>query len=400
MEPDRRRNLRLMPLGMGICLAAMGCSLSDQSSCRCGLQCEVSGAAPVGWAEQTPLGTPEALFSAFTGTCQAPFTWDGSQFSGMVTVEPPQGQSRLTATVVLDPSSARWVTQTPEFCQSLLEVDGAVSLELAEGSVAYQQPITISASADFVLSRVGFTLQEEDFGPWVSLHKSDPASSLTMSFDMTPPAQACSGQVTLGWQKVQDGVGQGAGGPFAAWSDSGCAVGQAALSLAQPWQGVDLAGAISAAFGGARLSGTWNDGGATTLSLATSVPVTTACAETLSNGVSVVMIPVDLVATTADGRVAGLSGRGSIRATASQGGLLDLQLTLTTDLLCATEAETLSYAGADCATDSKVTAQMLFNHYVATPASDGGSLELYVYQRQSAAPAGAADRVDRLTLGP
>ena len=34
-------------------------------------------------------------------------------------------------------------------------------------------------------------------------------------------------------------------------------------------------------------------------------------------------------------------------------------------------------------------------------ATDGGSLELYVYERQSStAGSGAADRVDRLTLGP
>jgi len=33
-------------------------------------------------------------------------------------------------------------------------------------------------------------------------------------------------------------------------------------------------------------------------------------------------------------------------------------------------------------------------------ATDGGSLELYVYERQSStAGSGAADRVDRLTLG-
>jgi hypothetical protein len=355
----------------------------------------------VAWAEQTALGSPQELFSSFPGSCQTPFQWDASAWSGTLTVTPPQGLSRITATVALNPASARLVTHTPASCPDTLQIDGAATLELPEGKVADQQPFTISASAGLAPTALSFVLKEADFGPWVSIQKSDPSSTLSMPITVSPLGRACSGQVGLSSQTVSNGVGSGGGGPIASWSDTGCGVGQMGVSLAQPLQGIDLAAAIASAYGQATLSGTWSDGSTTALALATSTTVTVACAETLSNGFTVVTVPVGVLASTGDGRVHGLSGQGTIRVSVNQASLWQLELNLSTDLTCATVADTLAYTGASCAIDRQVTAQLHFTRYVSDPATDGGSLELYVYERQSAtAGSGAADRVDRLTLGP
>ena len=400
MEDNRGRAILLVALGL--CPGALaGCPASEQCS-KCGLDCKVSTTTPVAWTEQTALGSPEQLFSSFAGSCQAPFKWDGSGWTSELTVAPPQGQSTLIARVALDPASARLLTRTPAACPDLLEIDGTATLELPEGKVADQQPFTISASAGMAPVALSFALKEEDFGPWVSIQKSDPSSTLSMPISVTALGRACSGQVGLSVQTVRNGVGSGAGQvSFASWSDTGCPVGQIGVSLAQPWQGIDLAAAITAAYDQATLTGTWSDGSTTALALATSTRATVACAETLPDGSTVVTVPVDVLASTADGRVQGLSGQGNVRVTLNQASLWQLQLGLYTDLTCATTADALPYTGANCATDRLVTAQLHFNHYLTDQATDGGGLDLYVYERQSPkAGTGEADRLDRLTLGP
>ena len=185
------------------------------------MECQPSSTTPVAWTDQTALGSPEAIFSPFAGTCQAPFRWDGSAFASAIVVEPTQGASTLTATVVLDPSTARWVTQTPATCSNLLEVDGTVTLALPEGKVADQRPVTISTSAGLAPTGLALSLREEEFGPWVSIGKTDPASSLAMSITVSAIARGCSGQVILSSQRVSNGMGSGGAGPFASWSDTG-----------------------------------------------------------------------------------------------------------------------------------------------------------------------------------
>jgi hypothetical protein len=350
----------------------------------------------VAWTDQTALGSPEALFSPFAGTCQATFSWDGSGWSSL-NVEPLQGQSTLTATVVLDPSSARWVTRGSAWpCTDELRLDGTVTLELPEGNVANQHPVTMSVGEGVVPTSMSFALDESEFGPWVSIQKTDQNASLGMSIELGAVAQACSGRILLSYEARFDGGGTGATGPLASWSNTGCGVRQFAVNLAEPGQGVDLASAVSAAFDQVTLSGTWGDGSATALSLATSLPETEVCAETLPYG-TVVTVPVDVVASTADDRVRGLSGRDHVRATLNQGSVSELQLLLSTDLVCESEADTLAYALADCATVSKVTAQLIYTR--RGDPTDGGRLELYVYDRQNPGT-GGANRVDRLELDP
>jgi hypothetical protein len=170
------------------------------------------------------------------------------------------------------------------------------------------------------------------------------------------------------------------------------------VNLAEPGQGVDLASALSATFDQVTLSGTWDDGSATALSLAISLPETEVCAETMSYGTAV-NVPVDVVASTADDRVRGLSGRGNVHATLTQGSPSQLQLWLSTALVCASEADTLAYARANCATVSRVTAELGYNRYADDPTLDEGRLDLYVWDRQNPGTNGA-DRVDTLELRP
>jgi hypothetical protein len=399
-------DLRCGPLQVGLalafCLLSPGCSSSgSQRMMSESPQCRVTETTPVTWTEQTAFGSPEAVFASLVGTCQAPFSWDGSGFSGTVTAVPAQGQSTLTATVAVDSSSARWVTNAPAGCltPALLQVDGTVTLELPEGKVAYQQPVTINASSGAPPTSLSFSLQEGSFGPWVSLLKKDSQSTLAMSVQLTSPGRGCSGQIILNWQKAQNGTGSGASGPFATWSDTGCDVGQSGVSLAEPWQGVDLAATVAASFGQRTLFGTWDDGSTTTLSLSTSVPVTVACMQASSNGQAMVTMPADVVVSSSDGRVSPLSGRGTIGATPNQAGTLELQLDLSSNLRCASQTDTLAYAMADCGTDGEVIAQLSFRHSMLKPVSDGGSLTFFVYQRQSSA-GGTFDREDRLDLKP
>jgi hypothetical protein len=189
-----------------------GCS----SNCGCvEQQCQAKTTTPVAWTEQSHLGTPEQLFSSLAGSCQAPFHWADSG----ATVDPPQGQSTLTATVALDSSSARWVTYTNTgLCPEALQVDGTVTLELPEGKIADQRPVTLGASAGTVTSRLSFVLNEEDFGPWVSIRKSDPQTSFRMTIDMTTINSGCSGEIQLGSSTSQgNNATVGAVGRFAAW---------------------------------------------------------------------------------------------------------------------------------------------------------------------------------------
>jgi hypothetical protein len=167
---------------------------------------------------------------------------------------------------------------------------------------------------------------------------------------------------------------------------------------------VDLAAAVDAAFGERELSGVWEDGGATTLSLATTLNATQVCASVFNaEDIPVwVEIPVQVVASTADERLVGLEAPGTVRADMNANGSLNsLQLGTGATLVCETATDVLSYRTADCAEVQSVDVGLGLNVYFDDAAPDDeGDLELYVTLRNSTAPPGAADRVDRLVLEP
>jgi hypothetical protein len=379
-----------------LCLAC-GSSESDgkQVNTRGGDACDVISTSSVAWSDPTDLGVPSALFAPFVGTCQAPFKWDAGGLTELL-VAPVRGQSTLTATVLVDQASVRRATRSLG-CGDVLEVDGTVTLTLPEGQIASEQPVTLTASGGETPSTLRFTLKEESFGPWVSIQKVNPATTSWMTFQVSAPTRACSGTITLDYELVSGKVAMGAGAQLASWSDTGCPVGQEQVDLAQAGLGAQVAAAIATDFGQTLFAGTWTDGKPSTLSIVTSVSEPTACVEQ-SNGIRMVTVPVDVVASTADGRIMNLVSKGNVRVNANQEGLLGLQLLSSSELLCTSTVDMLAYTAVDCAQVSRVTAQLRANRYPNSPPASPTDLTLYVYDRTSEST-GVAAKVDSFRAG-
>jgi hypothetical protein len=106
-----------------------------------------------------------------------------------------------------------------------------------------------------------------------------------------------------------------------------------------------------------------------------------------------------VLASTADARVRGLAASGSIRTEVDPHQNLPwrMELSASTDLVCASEAAPLPYGRADCATDRQVSAQLSLDCNPSL-SYDGGILDFLIYRRQGS-KTGAADRADSLLLG-
>jgi hypothetical protein len=368
--------------------------------------CELVSTTSVGWTEQTDFGAPSEVFGALAGSCEAPFSWDGSGWSDMATVDPATGQSTISATVEVDKASARWVEQAPEgstldsFCEPVLEVDGKVTLELTEGTIVRAEPVTIAVDEPTPPLGIVFSLNQGEFGNWVSVETQDETAQVTMSVEMMPVSDVCTGNVTLSVAVSQGGRGMGAGqSGFAQWSETGCGVGQYAVDLDETYEGVDLPAAVQDAFDGQRFDVTWQqDGKDTKLDLALEVAETDVCAED-SGLMPIVVLPVDIELSTADGLV-DLSGRGTVRASVEDGVVQHLELWMSADFACQSEADTLPYDAVDCAGSDSMTAQFGLNYSPdgIPPYTGGELLYLYVHPRDSTSPSGAFDRVDELEL--
>ena len=279
-----------------------------------------------------------------------------------------------------------------------MQLDGTVTLDLPEGNVVRERPFTLTAS-DWELPKILTSpLNEQDFGSWVSIQKLDEVVAFSGAANVSPVARACSGQILLGYSRSQ-GAGSSAVGPLAIWSNSDCPAGSEAVDLAAPWNGVDIASAIASAFAHRTVAGTWSDGTTTTLTLTSSLPTTTACADRSSPADVQMTLPVDVLVDTADGRVRGLAGRGTIHVPVylPQSDILRLQLSFDTDLVCANDADTLAYVGADCATVRQVLARLDVD---TDPINSIANVVLafLVYERKSPKTDGAADRTDTLTV--
>lgn len=77
-----------------------------------------------------------------------------------------------------------------------------------------------------------------------------------------------------------------------------------------------------------------------------------------------------------------------------------VDLELSTDLPCASEADTLPYNAVDCGSTESMTAQLSISYFPGDnpPYTAGELLDLYVRLRDSTAPPGAFERVDQLRL--
>ena len=370
-------------------------------------RCQVVSSTLAAWTDLADAGISEQAFSAMVGTCSAPFTWDASGWTGTLTVNPPTGSSTITATVTLNQSSLRLVqtgatASAPEaykyLCRSSrFEVDALVTLALPGSNVVVDYPATLTVGDGNAPSNLQFVVDSAQFGSWLAVAQLGAGTTVMMTVEMAPINQACSGNITMTTTTSQGSSGTGfAQGSFASWSDTGCKVGTAPVDLSQPYQGVDITAAIGNAFNKTNLTAGWDDDSVTTLNLGVSVTPGLVCAEATGSN-TVVTVPVNIQANTADNRVVSLAGQGTVRASFVGGALNDLELWLSTDLTCQSTTDVLPYRSVDCGQVRSVTAQLGTNRYLNAPTQDFGRLELYVYERNSTASPGAADRVDRLT---
>jgi hypothetical protein len=375
-----------------------------------GRDCVVSSTTSVGWTESTAVGTPEEVFGTVPGTCEAPFVWDGSAWTDALTVEPALGESRITVTVDIDESSARWVESEKAAnanpiggCVPLLQVDATVTLDLPEGPVVSEQQTTLTVfSANWPEGpSIEFSVDAADVGDWVSITTANSDTTGTLDFTVASPQLSCTGKVNLRSETAGEAAVDGAdvtvtgidGGSLASWSNTGCTVGEYPVDLDEPYQGLDLRAAVQQAFGDVQLSGAWEDGGTTTMDLQTSI----AAAEVCGSDVEVV-VPVDVVADTSDGRVVSLSGFGTVQAVMYDSALMQLELWLSEELVCQSETDLLPYRSADCTSATMVTAQLGFTESFDVVVPTRGELALDVVGRDSSAAGGVAGRVDRLVL--
>ena len=382
-----------------------GPTMGDSAS-----NCQVASSTPVDWTDSADAGTTEQVLSELAGTCSAPFTWDASGWTSTLTVEPPTGSSTVTATVTLDHSSLHSVrfepaasaTQglQPSCDGSALQVDSRITLALPDSDVIENYPATITVADGSTAPNLQFVVDSSQFGNWLTVAQLGSTTTVEMTVEMSPIREACAGNITMNSLTTQGSTGTGeAQGSFASWSDSGCKVGTTPVDLSQPYQGVDIAAAIGNAFNKTNLAGSWDTGVGTTLNLGVSVASGIVCAEP-SGSYTIITVPVDILASTADSRVVSLAGQGTVRVTITGGALFDLELWLSTDLVCQSSTDVLSYRSSDCGQVKSVTAQLGSNRYFDSANADYGRLELYVYLRSSTASPGAADRVDRLTWNP
>ena len=373
--------------------------------------CQVISSTPVAWTDTADAGTTGHVLSDLAGNCSAPFTWDASGWAGTLTVNPPTGSSIVSATVTLDQSSLRsaqfgpvaTATQdVPPACDySALEVDATVTLALPGSNVIENYPVTITLADGNTSPNLQFVVDSKEFGSWLTVAPPSTGTTVEMMVEMAPIKESCAGNITMTSTTTQGSLGTGvAQGSFASWSDSGCKVGTVPVDLSEPFQGVDLTAAIGNAFNETSVTSAWDDGTSTNLNLGVSVASGIVCAQS-SGSNTVVTVPVDISASTADGRVVSLAGQGTVRATVTAGALFELDLWLSTDLVCQSSTDVPAYHSADCGQVKSVTAQLGSNRYFNSSIADFGRLELYNYQRNStASPGGAADRVDRLTWNP
>jgi hypothetical protein len=133
------------------------------------------------------------------------------------------------------------------------------------------------------------------------------------------------------------------------------------------------------------------------LSLQVAISEQEACARDYGE-ILVAVVPVDVVASTAEGLV-DLSAPGTVHVALADGAIDSLELWLSADFACHSEIDTLPYRAADCSTDERMTAKLDVTY---SPRSDSYSAEellhLFVRRRGSTASPQAFDWSGVLTL--
>lgn len=366
--------------------------------------CVAVSTTPVEWHSDAALGHDGQVFAAVEGKCEAPFSWDGSVWSNKLAMSPMTGQGTLTTAITVAHDSLRLVDYKPRPsghpfdspCGPTLEADASVTVSLDGRRIVENHPVVLQLPRGDDLSEIQFSLSQSQVSSWLTLVPAEADALVQVSVSMMPLQWACAGDINLWVQQSANQAKSSTDGvpkPFATWSNTACEMGQVPV----PDVGVGLADEITDAFTGLGLPATWSDRSRTVFDLRVSAAGDQACADPIHNGNRFVYIPLEVVASTSDDRIVGLTGKGTATVSLLGGAWSEFEVFVSTDLGCASVSDRLAYRSVDCTTTRSVTAQLDLRHARGASTSTG-NLRLYVHQRESAAAPGAADRVDELTF--
>jgi hypothetical protein len=377
-----------------ICLILSACGITEIGNPKAGGedQCVVVSKRSIGWTEVGSFGiSPESAFSEVSGTCQAPFKWDGEGWNdGTLVVEPASGETTIDVTITVDQESAMLVVrETPKGggemspCPSLLQISARIILATDDGAINEERTVvvTYTDTRKYSLPTEGPTISwnekvhELDGTLTIKIIKAHTQASL--KFRVMPIGIDCAGQISLSAITTTGKSGSGTDqGNFASWSISDCEFGERAIDLSEPYQGTLLLEEIAALFTNTVYQGAWNSGETTSLTLTVAPTSSKACVEPHGD-YSTIVIPIQTTSATADGRIKELKADGTVRASGQKDQpLSQIELSSNVKKECRS-FENLSYWSVDCAKVGRIEAQLHFNHYSDNSSDDLGTLELY-----------------------
>jgi hypothetical protein len=338
-------------------------------------------------------------FAAVAGSCRAPFSWDAS--AAGVSIKPASGQTQLQVSVTLDESSAR-VLEPPGMtipgyvgCAPSLVVDADVAIESDDGSFVEHERVTLSYRKSIGVALLRFNRASNELGG--SLTIEAPANQkVTLEFSASGAGSACAGELGITVSETTPTRSSTSGGSIGKWTNTGCPLSNQALRL----DGSDAVGKairanIEQLWGSASYAGVWDDGVQTNFQLNVTLNAELACVPTA--GLRIADVPVRVSYGSDDERITMHATDAHVNAFLSaDGGVTQLQLVLSEDMMCASRTDAIAYARASCRDLSAVTAQLLLNHYATNAAEFDGKLEVYRYK--GASMSGPADDVQRLML--
>jgi hypothetical protein len=204
--------------------------------------CTVKSKHPIDWTETSELGvSPEGVFGDVSGSCEAPFEWNGAGFSPYLVVDPQSGESVMQVSIETDTDSAVFVNNEvakdgpthllPGSCPDVLEVTAQVSLESSNGVFKGEWSVTVSYQEDSGLTDdelVSIEIEEdtEDFEGTLRVELSQEdikdvlstkeESKAILHIYILPIQTKCAGSMSLSYETVSGSAGF-TGKHFGSW---------------------------------------------------------------------------------------------------------------------------------------------------------------------------------------
>lgn len=345
---------------------------------------------PLGFGEQSRFGgTAQDLFAGLAGECTAGLSWDARELAGRV--QPAKFATELTLKLALAEDT---VVQSTEralpsgvACPDELRVEADVELSTAGGELAAMAHTTVRHVAGLGVQPLRLFMEDLERVPRFDVGPQE-AGFFEVVLNGGDP-KTCAGEVLAQvYRALPDGSREATSVSIAAWSASGCPLGETVYDMDSE-RGQALLAALDQAWGDASLAGTWDDGGRAVLSLRATFTGAVVC----QDGAGGLQIPVLVRYATDDGRVMAHELEQDVSAFPDDPEQ-PLLLVLHDYQACAQTDSELPFAAADCAQVQSVTAQLS----LATARQDelgGRELGLYAVGRD-----GNPLRLDGLALEP